>query len=73
MQVARARRRRSAGDDRGRGDELVLALTALGDSIQFFRSPAELAAKSARPGAVRLGGLIEAGSVRWEVGVKEPP
>jgi cytochrome c-type biogenesis protein CcmE len=41
-----------------------LTLFGLRDSVQFFQSPSEIDA-SARPGQmVRLGGLVETGSVR---------
>ncbi len=41
-----------------------LALSALRDSIVFFVTPSELAAKPIDPGArFRLGGLVEEGSV----------
>ncbi|AWN35023.1 cytochrome c maturation protein CcmE [Methylobacterium radiodurans] len=51
------------------GGVLVLAvgliLTAMSGSIVFFRSPSEVAAQGVGPGVrFRLGGLIEAGSVR---------
>jgi len=43
---------------------LGLALTALNDQIVFFYTPSDLAAKTLAPDArVRLGGLVEAGSV----------
>jgi cytochrome c-type biogenesis protein CcmE len=45
---------------------LAAALTLFGlrDSVQYFQAPSEIDAK-ARPGQqVRLGGLVEAGSVR---------
>ena len=43
---------------------LGLVLFALSDSIVFFYSPAEVAAKSLGPGTrLRLGGLVEQGSV----------
>lgn len=42
----------------------ALALSALRDSIMFFVTPSELAAKSISPGSrFRLGGLVEQGSV----------
>ena len=42
----------------------ALALSALRDSIMFFVTPSELAAKSIPPGSrFRLGGLVEQGSV----------
>jgi len=41
-----------------------LALYALSDNIVFFYSPSDLVAKKAAPGAhVRIGGLVETGSV----------
>lgn len=41
-----------------------IALTALEDNIVFFRSPSELAARPAVVGeAMRIGGLVEEGSV----------
>jgi len=42
----------------------LLVLSALKDSIVFFNSPTDLAAKHVGAGSrVRLGGLVEAGSV----------
>jgi len=77
MRVARARRcRRIAwafAVVAGAATALALALTAIGDGVQFFRSPTELAALPAQPGAVRLGGLVEAGSVRREIGAEGRP
>lgn len=41
-----------------------LILTALSDSVAFFNSPTDLMAAGARDGQrVRLGGIVEAGSV----------
>ncbi len=41
-----------------------LVLVALNQNITFFRSPAEVASLSIKPGTrFRLGGLVEAGSV----------
>jgi cytochrome c-type biogenesis protein CcmE len=41
-----------------------LVLTALSDSVAFFNSPTDLMAATAVPGQrVRLGGIVEAGSV----------
>ncbi|MFG1423935.1 cytochrome c maturation protein CcmE [Roseixanthobacter liquoris] len=41
-----------------------LILTALNDTIVFFRSPSEIAEHKVAPGTrLRLGGLVEAGSV----------
>ncbi|MBV9079386.1 MAG: cytochrome c maturation protein CcmE [Methylobacteriaceae bacterium] len=43
---------------------LGLALSAMRDTIVFFRSPGEVAAKGVSPGTrFRLGGLVETGSV----------
>ena len=48
---------------------LGLVLFALRDSIVFFYSPAEVAAKSLGPGTrLRLGGLVEQGSVERSSG-----
>lgn len=42
----------------------ALALTALKDNVVFFYSPAEIQAKPAKPGQhIRLGGLVEEGSI----------
>jgi cytochrome c-type biogenesis protein CcmE len=44
-----------------------LALYALSDNIVFFYSPSELVAKNVAPGArLRIGGLVETGSVKKE-------
>jgi cytochrome c-type biogenesis protein CcmE len=43
----------------------ALALSALRESIVFFVTPSELAAKPAEPGKrLRIGGLVKEGSVR---------
>ena len=43
---------------------LALVLTALDDTLVFFKTPSEIvAAGSAQPQRLRVGGLIEAGSV----------
>jgi cytochrome c-type biogenesis protein CcmE len=43
---------------------MVLILNALKDSIVFFNSPSDLVEKHVEPGQrVRLGGLVESGSV----------
>jgi cytochrome c-type biogenesis protein CcmE len=43
-----------------------LILTALGKSVAYFYTPSDLAARGAPPtGAIRLGGLVEAGSVHY--------
>ena len=46
------------------GGAVALALSALRDTMVFFYSPTELAEKPSRPGAaLRIGGLVEEGSV----------
>ena len=46
-----------------------LVLSALRDSVVFFYSPAEVAAKALGPGTrLRLGGLVEQGSVERRPG-----
>ncbi|MFD2237060.1 cytochrome c maturation protein CcmE [Aureimonas populi] len=46
-----------------------LVLTALSDSVAFFNSPTDLMAETATPGQrVRLGGIVEAGSVERGAG-----
>jgi cytochrome c-type biogenesis protein CcmE len=43
----------------------ALILTALDDSIVFFRTPTEIAERAVPPGArLRLGGLVKQGSVQ---------
>ena len=43
----------------------ALALSALRDTIVFFHSPSEIAAKKIEPGTrVRIGGLVKEGSLR---------
>ncbi|MBM3516986.1 MAG: cytochrome c maturation protein CcmE, partial [Alphaproteobacteria bacterium] len=47
------------------GGASVLALTAFDRSMEFFANPTELATLQTPPGRVlRLGGLVEVGSVR---------
>ncbi len=42
----------------------LLVLTALNQSITFFRSPSDVATMQIKPGTrMRLGGLVEAGSI----------
>ena len=42
-----------------------LALSAMRDTIVYFRSPSEIASAAVQPGSrMRLGGLVEAGSVK---------
>ncbi len=49
----------------GLGSASALALSAFSGNLVFFISPSEIAAKAPSPGRVfRLGGLVEAGSVR---------
>jgi cytochrome c-type biogenesis protein CcmE len=69
MSLARTRRRRRlmilllAG--LGLGSAAALTLTAFQDNLVFFHSPSDIAASPPRPGqAIRIGGLVEAGSVR---------
>ena len=48
----------------GVGSAAALGLTAFSDNIVFFVAPSDLAAHVAAPGrTLRLGGLVEAGSV----------
>jgi len=48
----------------GVGSAAALGLTAFSDNIVFFVAPSDLAAHVASPGrTLRLGGLVEAGSV----------
>lgn len=49
----------------------VLILTSLGSSITFFKSPAEIVADKVAPGTrLRIGGLVEGGSVQKSAGEK---
>jgi cytochrome c-type biogenesis protein CcmE len=49
----------------GLGSATALALTAFQSSVEFFVSPSEIAAGTESPGrTLRLGGLVEAGSVQ---------
>ena len=49
------------------GAALALVLTAVEDSLVFFYTPSDLAERPAPPDSLfRLGGLVEAGSVRKE-------
>lgn len=48
----------------GLGSATGLALTALRSDITFFVTPSDLAARAAPGQQVRLGGLVEEGSVR---------
>jgi cytochrome c-type biogenesis protein CcmE len=56
----------------GLGSATALVLSAFSDSLVFFVTPSNLAA-TARPGrTVRLGGLVEAGSLQRETGNGTP-
>ncbi|GAB4521830.1 MAG: cytochrome c maturation protein CcmE [Amphiplicatus sp.] len=47
----------------------ALVLTALGQSVAYFYTPADLSRLAAPPtGLIRLGGLVEAGSVEYAEG-----
>ncbi|MFZ2101233.1 MAG: cytochrome c maturation protein CcmE [Oricola sp.] len=47
------------------GLAVALVLTALSDQVTFFRTPSEvIAAPAENQGRIRLGGLVENGSVR---------
>jgi len=47
------------------GIAVALVLTALSDQVTFFRTPTELlAAPEENSGRIRLGGLVETGSVK---------
>jgi cytochrome c-type biogenesis protein CcmE len=49
----------------GLGSATALALTAFQSSLVFFVSPSQIAAKDPPPGSTfRLGGLVQAGTVR---------
>jgi cytochrome c-type biogenesis protein CcmE len=49
----------------GLGSATALALSAFSSSVAFFVSPTQLAAEHPAPGrSLRLGGLVEAGSLR---------
>ena len=53
----------------GVGTAAALTLAAFRDNLVFFHSPSDIAAKPPRPGQViRIGGLVEAGSVVREAG-----
>ncbi|MDX1731939.1 MAG: cytochrome c maturation protein CcmE, partial [Aurantimonas coralicida] len=46
------------------GGAAALVLTALSDSVAYFHSPSDIVAKApAQSQRIRLGGLVEAGSV----------
>jgi cytochrome c-type biogenesis protein CcmE len=49
----------------GLGSATALTLTAFQDNLVFFHSPSDIAQKPPKPGqAIRIGGLVEAGSVQ---------
>lgn len=57
----------------GLGSATALALTAFQSSLQFFVSPSQILAREQPPGrTVRLGGLVEAGSVQRGVASGHP-
>ncbi len=54
------------------GGAAALALTAFDDNLVFFQSPSDLMASKAETGRlVRIGGLVEEGSVMHAVGSPE--
>jgi cytochrome c-type biogenesis protein CcmE len=51
------------------GGATALVLAAFSDNLVFFYSPSELAARSVEPGQrIRIGGLVETGSLAREDG-----
>jgi cytochrome c-type biogenesis protein CcmE len=55
----------------GGGGAAALAVYALGQNTQFFRSPTDLVEQPMPPGAVfRVGGLVENGSVKRDSGLE---
>lgn len=57
----------------GIGSAAALALSAFSDSVAFFVSPSEIAAKAPPPGrSFRLGGLVQAGSLTKAVEGGQP-
>ncbi|WP_082173923.1 cytochrome c maturation protein CcmE, partial [Methylobacterium indicum] len=57
----------AADEDEDGAAALGLVLTAMRDTIVFFRSPTEVASQKVAPGTrFRLGGLVEAGSLKRE-------
>lgn len=53
------------------GGAAGLALYALGQNTQFFRSPTDLVEKPVQPGQVfRVGGLVQQGSVKRDTGLE---
>lgn len=71
MWILRTRRRRRLGGVlalmTAAATCLLLVLLAIGEGVQFFRLPSELVGMSEIPGVVRVGGLVEAGSIRSEI------
>ncbi|TWB38086.1 cytochrome c maturation protein CcmE [Nitrospirillum pindoramense] len=53
----------------GLGTATALTLSAFRDNIVFFYSPSDLAAKPPGGRTVRIGGLVEAGSLKREGGM----
>ncbi len=52
----------------GLGSATALALSAFSDSVAFFVTPSQLTTEAPHPGrTLRLGGLVEAGSLRKTV------
>jgi cytochrome c-type biogenesis protein CcmE len=57
----------------GLGGAAALTLSAFSDNLVFFMTPADLAEKNPPPGqTIRLGGMVEKGSVQREVQDGEP-
>lgn len=57
----------------GLGSATALALTAFQSSLQFFVSPSQIVAHQQPPGhTLRLGGLVEPGSVQRSVAAGHP-
>ena len=52
----------------GLGSAAALTLTAFSDNLVFFVSPSDVATKGASGRSVRLGGLVEQGSVQRGAG-----
>ena len=53
------------------GGAAGLALYALGQNTQFFRSPTDLVEQPVQPGLTfRVGGLVEQGSVKRDTGLE---
>jgi cytochrome c-type biogenesis protein CcmE len=56
----------------GLGSAAALTLAAFQDNLVFFHSPSDIAQKPPRPGqTIRIGGLVEAGSVHRAEGSPE--